>query len=160
MIGLLTPSEIEEILTHEAIAFLGCSADAKPYVVPIWFAWDGASIFGFTSEGKKVHVLRQNPHACVTIARVENIVNWRSVIATGDYQELHGVEIARALDLIYSRIRPHLATAADLGVRDLMERVAHDGVREVVYRIRVTELSGRYERHEAPGVKHAGQAPT
>jgi PPOX class probable F420-dependent enzyme len=51
----------------DPIAWLGSTrSDGRPYLVPVWFLWDGETVLVFTKPDQKVRNLRQNPR--VTLA--------------------------------------------------------------------------------------------
>jgi uncharacterized protein len=140
----LTAEQIEEVLRSEVVGRLGCHADGKTYLVPIAYVYDGLSIYGHTGEGMKLHMVRANPDVCFEVDQVESLTNWRSVIGWGRFEELHGAEAERALRLLAERIRPLLADTE----RELADAAARyeaiEGQRPVVYRVRLTERTGRY----------------
>jgi hypothetical protein len=148
MLGELRPSEIEEVLKSETVARLGCHADGRTYVVPITYAYDGKSMFGHSAEGRKIWMMRANRHVCIEVDRMDDPANWRCVIAWGQFEELKGEAADAALGLLVERFRPLLTsttasphgTAADGANKDLPRKKA------VIYRIQLTEKTGRYER--------------
>jgi nitroimidazol reductase NimA-like FMN-containing flavoprotein (pyridoxamine 5'-phosphate oxidase superfamily) len=96
-------------------------------------------------------MLRKNPDVCVEIEHVDDLANWRSVIAWGRYEELSGEEAERALDLLMARFvtlitsetsQPSRATTPSTHARSVAGRPS------VVYRIRLTEKTGRFERSQ------------
>lgn len=149
MIGEMAVGEIEELLHRESVARLGCHADGRTYVVPITFAYDGSALIGHSAEGRKIWMMRANHHVCVEIDRQEASGCWQSVIAWGDYEELSGDAAAAALSTLVARFKAlstsetalpppdhgHEAVSADLNRK-----------RAVVFRIRLKEKSGRFER--------------
>ena len=146
MIGDLSPQEIDDLLHSETVARLGCHANGRTYVVPITYAYDGANVIGHSAEGRKVWMMRANRYVCLEVDRMYNPANWRSVIAWGEYQELKDGDAAAAIETLVARFRPMMtsvtaspghthATPADVGRS-----------KAVIYRIHLTEKSGRYER--------------
>ena len=92
MLGELAPIEVDELLYANVIARIGCHAFGKTYVVPITYLYDGNAIYARTLEGMKLHMMRQNPHVCFEVDSMDGMANWKSVIASGLFQELHGAE--------------------------------------------------------------------
>jgi uncharacterized protein len=140
----LTVEQVDQTLRSEVVGRLGCHAEGKTYIVPVAYVYDGQCIYGHTGEGMKLHMLRANPEVCFEVDQVESLTTWRSVIVWGQFEELHGAEAKRALRLLAERIRPLLAD----NEREPADAAAHyDDVEEqrpVVYRIRLTEHTGRY----------------
>ena len=79
-------------LTHARFGRLACAHDNQPYVVPIYFVYEGpylyGFLYGFTTLGLKVEWMRSNPLVCVELDEVENSDQWTSVIMFGRYEEL------------------------------------------------------------------------
>src|SRR5689334_15533829 len=104
MLGLLAPEDIERILHSETVGRIGCHADGRTYVVPITYAYDGTAIYGHSAEGLKLRMMRANPRVCFEVEQVDDLANWRSVIAWTTFEELHGAEAERAMQLLASRL--------------------------------------------------------
>jgi len=150
MFGQLQDHEIEDLLKHQLIARLGCFADGKVYVVPISFAYDGKSIYALSREGMKVEMMRKNPNVCLQIDNLGQMDNWQSVIIWGKFEELiEKHERNEALTRLMERSLP--AVTSELVhisphypfLTDQLENIAG-----VVYRISITEKTGRFEKHE------------
>lgn len=143
MLGTLTPAQIDEVLTNTFVGRIGVSNRGKVYVVPITYAYDGDAVYGHSVEGTKLKYLRKRPYdVCFEVDQIDNLANWRSVIAYGDFEELHGDAAERAWKLLVDRFRPVL-TSRTTGI-------AHGGGVEadvaVVYRIVLKRKTGRFEQ--------------
>ncbi len=132
----LPPDEIEQLLRTAIVGRIACCAhgidgsDGRPYVVPLAYGYDGEAIYAHSGVGRKIRMMRAQPQVTVEVDEAEASDRWRSVIAEGVYEELTEAGAReRALAIIYPdpAVRPHL----DAGT--------------VVYRIRLTAKSGRYE---------------
>ncbi|NTF82942.1 pyridoxamine 5'-phosphate oxidase family protein [Rhizobium rhizogenes] len=77
-----------DVLRHGKIGILGCSHEDKPYLVPIHFAYEERKIYAFSLEGKKIGWMRANPQVCVLVYENTSPGAWRSVIASGRFEEL------------------------------------------------------------------------
>lgn len=143
MIAVLPDDEIERMLSQEFVGRIGCSADGRPYVVPIAYAYHGGYVYSHTTDGLKIRIMRRNPNVCFEIDRVQDETNWRSVIARGTFEELHGEAAEDAMRVILLRFLPAKIrdAAAELPARrpGVLEKGA------VVYRIRLTERTGRFQ---------------
>jgi nitroimidazol reductase NimA-like FMN-containing flavoprotein (pyridoxamine 5'-phosphate oxidase superfamily) len=149
MIGELTPEQINAVLFGEVVGRIGCSAEGRTYVVPITYVFDGEAIYGHSAEGLKITMMRANPHVCFQVDQRENLANWRSVIAWGVYEELQGKEALDALQLLVARLMP-LVTSETLRLPDgpflAAAKPVIDAPKTTIYRIRLTERSGRFEK--------------
>jgi uncharacterized protein len=80
--------ECSELLKRVPIGRLACSLDNQPYVVPVSFSYEPDFIYVFSTLGKKIEWMRQNPKVCFQADEIGNGANWTSVIVTGKYLEL------------------------------------------------------------------------
>jgi nitroimidazol reductase NimA-like FMN-containing flavoprotein (pyridoxamine 5'-phosphate oxidase superfamily) len=145
MMGELTAAEIEQVLRAEVFGHLGCIADGWPYVVPINYAYEGGSIYANSSEGMKLHAMRENPLVCFEVEQIRGLANWRTVIAKGRFEELLHDERERAIDVLSMRLARIETSASTRLVQqdDVYRKEAFH--RPVLFGIRVQALSGRFE---------------
>jgi len=148
MIGDLKPAEVEALLQSEIVARIGCHAQGDTYVVPITYAYDGEGIIGHSSDGMKVRMMRENPNVCIEIDRMENPSIWQSVIARGTYEELSGEAATQAMGVLVKRFAPLMTSETSQPTHGLdpAANVSEDRPPAVIYRIRLTEKTGRFER--------------
>lgn len=151
MFGKLNPAEIEELLNHQTVGRIGCHAEDTTFIVPVSYAYDGEYIYVHTREGLKINLMRKNPKVCFEVDDMKDMANWKTVIAWGHFEELKETH-ARNQGLIHlvNRLLPlvssettHLFpdwpfTSDDISV-----------IKGIVFRIRLTEKSGRYETNYA-----------
>ncbi len=150
MLGELNEAQIEQVLLSEVIGRIGCHADEQTYVVPITYVYDGESIYGHSAEGMKLRMMRKNPKVCFEVDDMENMANWRSVIAWGTFEELTGDEAIHAMQLLVNRLMPLTTSetaASSQGTESTGSHRADTAGRTVsVYRIHLTEKTGRFEK--------------
>jgi nitroimidazol reductase NimA-like FMN-containing flavoprotein (pyridoxamine 5'-phosphate oxidase superfamily) len=136
MIGTLQPDEIEELLYRHHVGHLACVTDGRPYVVPITYAYAGGCIYGHTLPGRKVEALRAYPHVCFEVEEQAGQATWGSVVAEGVYEELR--------DPLERRLALHLLAKATPAATPPTTTATG-----VVFRLRLTEKSGRFLAPEA-----------
>ena len=149
MLGTLSSAEIEDLLQTEVVARVGCHADGRTYVVPVTYAYDGESVLIQSADGLKLRMMRRNPWVSVEVDHIDNLANWRSVIAWGRFEELFDEEAATAFarlrarlePLMVSETTPHAETLA-AGEKPVRSGNGHSSI----YRIRLLEKTGRFER--------------
>ncbi len=149
MLGELSQDEIDVILNTNVIGRIGCCAKEKVYVVPITYVYDGEFIIGHTQEGVKITVLRENPECCFEVDMMESISNWKSVMAWGTFEELKGEEAEKALDKLLTKLEPLMASETSHPQRmgqNPASRTRTQGTNPIIYRIRLKEKTGRFER--------------
>lgn len=153
MLGELNEAQVDQVLRSEVIGRLGCHAQGLTYIVPLTYAYDGDCIYGHSAEGMKVRMMRANPNVCFEVDDMESMANWRSVIAWGTYQELSGEEASRAMQLLIERLRPLITSETgpspheDGTASSEAHRGDAAGKTAVVFRIRLQEKTGRFEKN-------------
>ena len=140
MIGLLSHEEIETLLRRHRVGRLACSANDRPYVVPINYVYDGANVYAYSSSGRKITVMREQPLVCFEVDEIEGPSSWRSVILEGRYEEITGAdERKQALKMLTRNGETPVFRAITDGL----------GEQIVLFRINVTDRAGRFERRDA-----------
>lgn len=152
MIGELSESQIDHLLRTEYIVRIGCYDKDRCYVVPISYVYHDGCLYGHSGLGLKIESMRANPNVCFEIDHIEDLSTWQSVIAWGTYEELEGAEAETGMALLVDRLTPLIS---DKGGRlphpwnehgGSTEHILHRASRHgVVFRIRISDKTGRYE---------------
>jgi len=155
MLGKLSDTEIEVLLSDHYVGRIGCCSDNLPYVVPVNYVYENGIVYCHSGEGQKVAIMRKNPNICFQVDSITDILNWQSVIAWGRFEEITGMqEKEKALQLIIDGLWPFLrdtdahpshgitASESDIG----------NGVELVLYKLVLYEKTGRFELHERDGL--------
>ena len=138
VIRVLPPAEIEALLRTAVVGRIACcghglTGDGRPYVVPLAYGYDGEAVYAHSGPGRKLDFMRAEPRVSFEVDAAEAPDRWRSVIAEGTFEEISDqAEREHALRTIY----PPPAAIPELGAAT------------VVFRIRLTARSGRYELPE------------
>ncbi|MDQ3694510.1 MAG: pyridoxamine 5'-phosphate oxidase family protein [Chloroflexota bacterium] len=135
-IHVLPPDQIEELLHTAIVGRIACCGhglagdDGRPFLVPLAYGYDGEHIYAHSGPGRKIRLMRAQPLVSFEVDTAEAPDRWRSVIAEGIYEEITDPESRiAALTVMY---RPP-AIVPELGEQ------------AIVYHIRLTAKSGRYE---------------
>jgi uncharacterized protein len=67
LIRTLSMNECTKVLAGHHLARLACAKDARPYVVPIYYAYADEVLYAFSIPGKKIDWMRANPHVSVLV---------------------------------------------------------------------------------------------
>jgi hypothetical protein len=142
--------EMEEILRREAFGYLSLAKDGAPYIVPLNYAYlDGRILFHCSLSGKKLDYIRANPRVCFGVGRQSGQVqrhaggdpchvDSESVVCYGTARIIEDLEERRsALNRFNHAFRPR--------AKEISEEEAS---RCAVVEIRISEMTGRQERHE------------
>lgn len=148
MLGELSDERCENILSSQVLGRLGCTDGKDPYITPVTYAYDGKYIYGQTNEGKKLHILRRNPSVCFEVDMMTDMRNWKSVIVYGKFEELKGKEAENAREILFGRVFS-LMTSSTVHSHEHETTAQLDDtarVKYVMYRIKIREVTGRYEK--------------
>jgi nitroimidazol reductase NimA-like FMN-containing flavoprotein (pyridoxamine 5'-phosphate oxidase superfamily) len=145
MIGELNKQEIEDVLLRANIGRIGCYAEGRVYVVPVSYAYDGQHVYAHSADGMKLRTMRANPHVCFEVEHIEDHAHWQTVVAWGTYEELGAADEDRAAQLLLARLGTQPASATALK-HPRFHGIAQESARTVLFRIRLTEKTGRFER--------------
>jgi hypothetical protein len=68
-------AEIDTILTSSKVMHLALSDGDVPFLVPLFYAYDGASIyFHSASAGTKIEILKRNPKVCFEVSMDHGVI--------------------------------------------------------------------------------------
>ena len=150
MLGELNELQTDHLLLSQFVGRIGCTDGEKPYIVPVTYVFDGEYIIGQTKEGLKLDIMRKHPTVCFEVDSLTNMANWQSAIVSGTFEELKGKEADTAREYMFNHMWPLLTSSTihahehevSLGSVDDTNRV-----KPIMYRIRVHEKTGRFEKH-------------
>lgn len=151
MIGELTDLQIEEVLRENVLGRIGCNDGERIYVVPVNYVFDGKYIIGHATLGMKIEMMRKNPRVCFEVDDMITFTNWKSVIAWGEYQELVSPRERQAAMKLFTDRMMYIKISEAAAFRLISEKEINphsdDAIKTIVYRIVITEKTGRFERH-------------
>jgi hypothetical protein len=152
MFGHLNQEEIESVLHSQLLGRIGCHADHTTYIVPISYAYDGENIYAHTHEGLKIDIMRKNPEVCFEVENMSSMANWKTVICWGEFEELlDNEERHEALEKLQDRILPAFPSATTrLSPSWPFHASDIDNIKGLVFRIRLTKKTGRFETDATP----------
>jgi nitroimidazol reductase NimA-like FMN-containing flavoprotein (pyridoxamine 5'-phosphate oxidase superfamily) len=139
----LTAAECEDFLGRATVGRLGCAHNGQPYIVPVslYFGREERCLYGFSTVGKKIEWMRENPSVCVEVDAISDQHQWTTVLIMGRYEELDASDEQdrarrRALHLFQEQSRWWLPGSAKLS-----SGIEHAS--PIIYRIHIASLSGR-----------------
>lgn len=132
-IFVLDPAGIEHLLSTSLVGRIACAApginSGRPTIVPLAYGYDGDAAYAVGPVGQKIRIMREQPLVSFEVDSAEFEDRWQSAVAEGVYEELVD-PIAReaGLQVIFGVAeRPHIPDT------------------HVVYRLRFTAKTGRFE---------------
>ncbi len=143
----LTPAQCEEILKKNWYGHLGCIDNGQPYVIPITYVYEDGILYGLSLEGRKIEIMRKNPHICVQVEQIESEDDWESVICWGEFEEITDPESIRDTKLLIADLHGqavlrHEKPPVSPVVKSLQKRIDES----VVYRMKPTRITGKAEK--------------
>ena len=148
MLGQLNDTQINNILSSQAVGRLACTDGKKPYIVPVTYTYNGKYIYGQTNEGTKLKMLRKNPNVCFEVDMMMDMRNWQSVIVYGKFEELKNEQAKKARDILFGRVFS-LMTSSTIHAHEhevTEELDDSNRVKYVMYRIKIRKVTGRFEK--------------
>ena len=152
MIGKLTTDEITLLLSKHYIGHMACTDGETPYLVPVTYYYDPEEdvTIGYTAEGRKIDILRNNPNVCLAVSEIDTLANWRSVVAEGTFEELNGQDALQALQKLLSKLGKVINDDGHEKVEEIRDMArAKEDTPKVIYRIHLRSKHGRYERPDS-----------
>ena len=134
-------AEIDGFLQSQSTGVLGLPGEAAPYLLPMSFGYDGASLYVtyvLGTESRKAALTGEGTPARFLVYRADTAFNWESVLLTGRVEPVPEGERDAVLESTTVAWRP-----------DLFER-AEAVERADLYRFRIEDRSG---------IKHTGLPP-
>ena len=130
----LPAEQIEALLRTAVVGRIACcghgaAGDGRPYLVPLAYGYDGDAVYAHSGPGRKLDLMRAEPRVTFEVDQAVAPDRWRSVIAEGTFEEIDDPrQLDTALKVIYG-----------------VEGIPDLGSQTIVFRIRLTSRSGRYE---------------
>jgi nitroimidazol reductase NimA-like FMN-containing flavoprotein (pyridoxamine 5'-phosphate oxidase superfamily) len=88
LITKMRSKDCRDFLDRLGFGRLACTSNDRPYIVPIYFAFDVDRLYGFSTLGQKILWMRENPLVCVEADEIRAHDDWKSVVVLGRYVEI------------------------------------------------------------------------
>jgi nitroimidazol reductase NimA-like FMN-containing flavoprotein (pyridoxamine 5'-phosphate oxidase superfamily) len=134
-IYVLGEDGIERLLSTALVGRIACCAtavdgEARPFLVPLAYGYDGQAAYAVSGPGRKIHIMRAQPLVSFEVDEAFAEDRWASVIADATYQELTSDE---------DRAHAHRVLYGEDSARPSFT----DG--QIVYRLVLERKTGRFE---------------
>jgi nitroimidazol reductase NimA-like FMN-containing flavoprotein (pyridoxamine 5'-phosphate oxidase superfamily) len=103
IIVTLTDAECRAVLERQRLCIVSVIDGDEPYAVPVFYGFDGETLFLGTSEGRKTRAIDANSRVYVLVTEVGPGYAWRSVGIAGyartlttDGERQHAVDVLMA----------------------------------------------------------------
>lgn len=148
MLGELSEQEVDDLLRQQVTGRIACHSNGVTYIVPVNYVYDGNYIYGHSSAGKKIEMMRRNPEVCFEVDDIQSIFRWKSVIAWGTFEEITDLnDRQRIMQSIIHRIMPLSVNPDNHPSHGITENDSDVGttIELIVYRIALNKRTGRFE---------------
>lgn len=147
MFGDLSAEDCEQFLHENIYGRIGCHAFGKTYIVPISYAYQNGVFYCHTFEGQKLDMMRSNPAVCFEVDQIDNMGNWKSVIAHGTFKELEGTEREKGIDILMDRTTSAVVSeTVKITPQWPFPEKNYENVTGIIFSITIEEKTGRYEK--------------
>jgi len=148
----MTEFECRQTLRQATVGRLACAHDNKPYVVPVYFAFDGNHVYGFTTVGQKIEWMRTNPQVCLEIDERIGHNQWQSIVIFGRYEELPDLpEYEAARVKAHQLLQRHVMWWEPAYVGAAHREMPHSDT-PVFYRIKIDRMTGHRATPDRPAL--------
>ena len=155
MTGELSNDEITALLESEHIGHMACSDEGKPYIVPMAYLFHEEILYGQTTDGKKVQMLRKNPQVCFQVEHIEP-GQWKSAICWGTFEEMDfddpslkinpANEILELLTKNLALVQKRKGISIPYSFKDGIQPLTVNQKTSTLFRIIITEKTGRFHK--------------
>lgn len=145
----MNSTQCEHVLQSCLIGRIGCYNLGKVYIVPVSYAFKKGYLYACSKEGLKVEMMRKNPKVCFQADQVDNLRNWRSIIAWGTFDEINrSQEQDKALKILSEKF--HVFQTGDTlqPVFTSPDGLQKKEKKPLLFRIKIEEISGRFEKDQ------------
>ena len=150
MLGILNEKQIEELLKRQVTGRVGCHVNGDTYIVPVNYNYKNGILYAHSGPGKKIDMMRQNPNVCFEVDDIQSIFHWHSVIAWGTFEEIKDPdEKQQAMQGLIHRLMPLVESPEGHPSHGITEKEADIDtlIEYIVYKIKITRVTGRFERN-------------
>ena len=150
MIKTLDQKEKMMILRSNYVGHLGYIFNNHPYVVPItyYYSEEQDIIICYSGLGHKISALRKNSNVSISIANIDSVNDWKSILVKGAYREQSG-STAKALLHQFSLGVKELILNKEMRDLDFISQFSskiHTDNIPVVFTIAIKDITGRLRK--------------
>ena len=136
-----------QVLSNNYIGHLAFISKEWPHVVPITYYYNVVDncIIGYSGEGHKINAMRKNSSVSMEVTEIDTVNKWKSVLALGTYEELHGIDAKYKLHEFALGVKKIMAEKENKQAQFINEFSSkiNSQAQAIVFQIRVLEVSGK-----------------
>lgn len=97
----LDAAECRALLARQRLCVMATVSDGQPYAVPLYYGFDGETLYLGVAEGRKTRALDSDPAVCIVVSEPLEGAAWRSVMIAGRVAAITDpAERARAMEVM------------------------------------------------------------
>jgi len=151
MIKNLEHKEIMYLLSHNYIGYLAYLYRKRPFVVPITYYYykKDQVLICYSGEGHKINAMRKNNSVSLSIADIDSVSNWKSVMVEGIFEELIGSNAKSSLHTFSLGVKGVIRKKEQQNLHFISEfssKIYNDEV-PIVFQIKIQEITGKKRRY-------------
>ncbi len=147
MIKSLEKIKNVQLLSNNYIGQLAFISKEFPYVIPITYFYNAIDncIIGYSGEGHKINAMRINNSVSIGVTEIDSVNKWKSVLALGTYEELHGIDAKYKLREFALGVKSVMAEKENKQPQFINEFSSKINAQNqaIVFQIRVLDISGK-----------------
>lgn len=149
MIGFLSAEQCSAVLMVHCFGRIGCNDGFNTYIFPTGYVFDGSAVYFQSLPGTKISIMRNHPRVCLEVEDIQTYQRWKTVMVNGVFEELKKVRDRYYAIKVFSghmmRVKPGENAMLGRDPRKWLRDLTRSDKKIVLYRIRIEELTGRFE---------------
>ncbi|MGO4440161.1 pyridoxamine 5'-phosphate oxidase family protein [Rhizobium sp. RAF56] len=139
----MSNDECIALIKRKWLARLACADGNVPYVVPVQYVCAGDKLYVFTLPGKKLKIMRKNPHVCVLIDQLKSKHSWKSVVIDARFIDLSGEECREEKDQAWALLAQHSDWWEPGGLKPTAKLADNRSSTHTFFALEIIDVSGR-----------------
>ena len=143
----LTSNECFQLLSDNYIGRIAFISKGNPEIIPITYYYDPDrnSIITYSGEGGKIESMRKNGAVSFQVDEIKSLINWKSILLFGEYEELSGIDAKHLLHSFSEGVKKIILKkekASPKFISEFSSKIKSDGT-PIIYRINISKIQGK-----------------
>lgn len=143
----LTKKECLKLLSNNYIGRIAYISKGTPDILPITYYYDPKqqSIITYSGEGGKIEAMRKNGSVSFQVDAITSVIEWKSVLLYGEYEELSGIDAKHLLHEFSEGVKKVILKKENANpqfIKEFSSKIDNDRT-PIVYRINISEVKGK-----------------
>lgn len=147
--GSLSKAECLDFISSNYIGRVGYIFQKFPEIVPITYFFDSEeeAIISYSAEGHKIDCMRKNPYVSFIVDSLDELGQWKSVVAQAIFQETNRSDAKMMLHLFTQGVKEiiHNKEHKDLVYLSEFSSKIENSEGSIIYRLKILKVKGNIE---------------